>query len=361
MLKRNENSKTILKMTNKPFEPSENKVIKNLKMVPEFHRKIQDNNYIPIIQQVIENEGRAILNQVKQVTTVFNDAVKLILDCKGRVVVTGIGKSGIIGRKICATLASTGTASLFLHPAEGVHGDLGMVLKEDVVLAISNSGETEEILHILPTLKQIGVGIISIVQNDTSSLAKVSNVVLSYGKVEEAGKCSLAPTTSTTVTLVLGDALAMALLEARNFGPEDFAFYHPSGTLGKKLLLTVGELIERRTKNPIVSQNNLVKDAIFMMTKQGVGAVSLVDDKMRFIGILTDGDIRRAFATSDDVLSFQVSELCNRDPVTIKYNALASDVLKIMKEKKVSIIPVLDDLNHPISMLHIQSLIELGL
>jgi arabinose-5-phosphate isomerase len=343
------------------FSYTESKGITKLKIVPKKQIKIKDNNYLPLVQHVIEFEGRAILNQVSQVTSAVNEAIKLILDCNGRVVVTGIGKSGIIGRKITATLASTGTPSLYLHPAEGVHGDLGMVREGDVVLAISNSGETSEILQILPTLKEIGVSIISIVNNEQSSLAKASNVVLRYGKVEEAGALGLAPTTSTTVTLVLGDALALALSRARNFGPEDFALYHPSGTLGRKLLLTVGELVERRSKNPIVSENDSVRDAIFIMTKQGVGAVSVVDNQMRFVGILTDGGIRRAFSTSDDVLKFQVSELCNREPVTIKYDVLASEVLTIMKEKKVRVIPVLDDLNHPISMIEIQSLIELGL
>jgi arabinose-5-phosphate isomerase len=350
-----------IKKPDKLLSYTESKGINKLKIVPKKQIKIRDNNYIPLVQNVFEFEGRAILNQVNHVTSAVNDAIKLILNCNGRVVVTGIGKSGIIGRKITATLASTGTPALYLHPAEGVHGDLGMVREGDVVLAISNSGETSEILQILPTLKEIGVSIISIVNNDQSSLAKASNVVLSYEKVEEAGALGLAPTTSTTVTLVLGDALALALSRARDFGPADFALYHPSGTLGRKLLLTVGELVERRQKNPIVNEKDSVRDAIFIMTKKGVGAVSVVDDKMHFIGILTDGGIRRAFSTSDDVLKFQVSELCNREPVTIKYNVLASEVLKIMKEKQVRVVPVLDDLNHPISMIEIQSLIELGL
>jgi arabinose-5-phosphate isomerase len=337
------------------------KKINKLKIVPTKQIKIRDNNYLPFVQHVMEFEGRAILNQVNQMTSAINDAIKLILDCNGRVVVTGMGKSGIISRKICATLASTGTPSLYLHPAEGVHGDLGMVREGDVVIAISNSGETAEILQILPTLKEIGVSMICIVNNDQSSLAKASNVVISYGKVEEAGALGLAPSTSTTVTLVIGDALALALAKARNFTPEDFALYHPSGTLGIKLLLTVGELVERRNKNPIVNENDSVRDAIFIMTKLGVGAVSVVDDKMRFIGIVTDGGIRRAFSTSDNVLTFKVSELCNREPVTIKYNVLASELLTIMKEKQVRVVPVLDDLNHPISMIEIQSLIELGL
>jgi len=333
----------------------------NLRILPSTQPKIQGDNYVPIVKQVLQIEGNAVLEQSNYVTEAINEAVKLILNCKGRVVLTGIGKSGIIARKICATFASTGTPSLFLHPAEGVHGDLGMVIQEDVVLAISNSGESSEVLHLLPTLKRIGVKIISIVNNPESSLGKVSNVVLPIGKVDEACSLGLAPTTSTTVTLALGDALAMALLSARNFGPEDFALYHPSGTLGNRLLLTVGELVERRTKNPVIVKGEIVKDAIFVMTAHGSGAISVVDENNKFIGIITDGSIRRAFAYTDDVLALKVDDLCNYHPVTIKYNALASDVLQLMKEKEVGIIPVLDDLNHPIAMLHIQSLIELGL
>lgn len=322
---------------------------------------LENTDYVSIVKQVLEIEGQAILEQIHHVTDSINDAVKLILACKGRVVLTGIGKSGIIARKICATLASTGTPSLFLHPAEGVHGDLGMVRREDVVIAISNSGESSEVLHLIPSLKQIGVKIIAIVNNSESSLGRVSDVVLKIVKVSEACSLGLAPTTSTTVTLALGDSLAMALLRARNFGPADFALYHPSGTLGNRLLLTVGELVERKSKNPMIGKEELVQDAIFVMTAHGSGAISVLDDNNKFIGIITDGDIRRAFAHSDDVLKRKVSDLCNFHPTTIKYNALASDVLNLMKEKKVSVIPVLDDLNHPISMLQIQSLIELGL
>lgn len=334
---------------------------KEIKMMQNTLQTIENEDYLPIVKQVLEIEGQAVLEQVNNVSDAINDAIKLILKCQGKVIITGIGKSGIIGRKISATLASTGTSSFFLHPAEGVHGDLGMVENDDIVIAISNSGESSEILHMLPSLKQIGVKIISMVSNPKSSLGKVSTIVIPINKASEACSLGLAPTTSTTVTLALGDAIAMALLRARNFGPEDFAIYHPSGTLGNRLLLRVGELVERRTIKPVVSKRDTVKDAIFTMTKHGSGAISVVDDHNKFMGIITDGDIRRAFAHTDDVLNLNVSDLCNYHPVTIKYDALASDVLKLMKDKKVSVIPVLDDLNHPISMLHIQSLMELGL
>ncbi|MCM3652948.1 SIS domain-containing protein [Metabacillus litoralis] len=318
-------------------------------------------DYIPIVKRVLEKEGMAVLDQRNRIDHSVNKAINLMLNCKGRVVITGIGKSGIIARKMVATFSSTGTPALFLHPAEGVHGDLGMVMKDDVVIAISNSGESAEILHLFPTLTQIGVKMIGIVKNPDSSLGKRADIVLSIGTVEEAGKLGLAPTTSTTVTLALGDALALALTEARGFKSEDFALYHPSGTLGKKLLLTVGELIARRDKNPTITIGDKIKTALFIMTKHEIGAISVIDESNRFIGLLSDGDIRRAFTELNDVLDKNVEDLCNRNPVTIKYDNLASDVLILMKEKRVSVIPVLDDLDCPISMLQIQSLIELGL
>jgi arabinose-5-phosphate isomerase len=335
--------------------------IKNVGILPKAQLKMKVPDYTPIVKEVLEIEGNAVLEQANFITEEMNQAINIILQCNGRVVMTGIGKSGIIARKINATLASTGTPSLFLHPAEGVHGDLGMVREEDVVIAISNSGESAEVLHLLPSLKKIGVKLISIVSNPDSSLGKASDVVLQLAKQSEACSLGLAPTTSTTVTLALGDALAMALLKARNFGPEEFALYHPSGTLGNRLLLTVGELVERRIKNPIIKKSDQIKDAIFTMTSYEAGAISVVDENNQFVAILTDGDIRRAFSYNQNVLEKKVEELCNFKPITVKSDVLASDVLALMKDKKVSVLPVLDDQNKPISILQIQSLIELGL
>ncbi len=357
-----------IKKLNKRFKlqegPIKKRTVSNQKLVgvvPKNQLPKQKIDYLPMVKQVLEIEGNAVLEQSNYLTEEMNRAIDLILKCNGRVVMTGIGKSGIIARKINATLASTGTPSLFLHPAEGVHGDLGMVQEEDIVIAISNSGESIEVLDLLPSLKKIGVKIISIVRNPESTLGKASNIVLQLGKLNEACSLGLAPTTSTTVTLALGDALAMALLRARNFGPEDFALYHPSGTLGNRLLLTVGELVERRINNPTILQDNLIKDAIFKMTSYESGAISVVDPDNKFIGILTDGDIRRAFTHDENVLKLKVEDLCNFKPITINYDALASEVLNLMKENKVKTIPVLDDSNHPISLLQIQNLIELGL
>lgn len=311
--------------------------------------------------KVLEKEAQAILDLKEVIGDSINDALNMILECKGRVVITGIGKSGIIGRKINATLASTGTPSLFLHPSEGLHGDLGMVTKEDVVIAISNSGESDEVLNLIPSIKRIGAKMIAIVKNPESTLGRKSDVVLSIGNVKEACPLGLAPTTSTTVTLALGDALAVSLLEARNFQPEDFAVFHPAGSLGRKLLLTVNDVINSTQKNPVILGNATIKEALFLMTAQGLGATSVVDEKGHIVGILTDGDIRRAFALSQDILFKSVQELCNTHPTVIESDMLAADAFRLMEEKKVNVLPVVDETYKPIGMIHIHDLMNLGL
>jgi arabinose-5-phosphate isomerase len=311
--------------------------------------------------KVLEKEAQAILDLKEVIGESINDALNMILECKGRVVITGIGKSGIIGRKINATLASTGTPSLFLHPSEGLHGDLGMVTKEDVVIAISNSGESDEVLNLIPSIKRIGAKMIAIVKNPESTLGRKSDVVLSIGNVKEACPLGLAPTTSTTVTLALGDALAISLLEARNFQPEDFAVFHPAGSLGRKLLLTVNDVINSTQKNPVILGKATIKEALFLMTAQGLGATSVVDEKGHIVGILTDGDIRRAFALSQDILFKTVQELCNTDPIVIEADMLAAEAFRLMEEKKVNVLPVVDETYKPIGMIHIHDLMNLGL
>jgi len=319
-------------------------------------------DYLSSFHYVLEQEAEAIiaLKEVLDEKTV-NQAIDMILDCKGRIVITGVGKSGIIGRKINATLASTGTPSLFLHPAEGLHGDLGMVTKDDIVLAISNSGESDEVLRLIPSIKKIGAKMIAIVQNTKSTLAMKSDLVLTIGKVEEVCPLGLAPTTSTTVTLALGDALAVALLKARDFKPEDFAVYHPSGSLGRKLLLTVKDVVNSTKKNPIIHGSSTIKEALFLMTAQGMGATSIVDQDDKLVGILTDGDIRRAFALSDQLLQLTVNEFCNHQPTVITADLLAVDALKIMEERKINVLPIVDDHHRPIGMIHIHDLMNLGI
>ncbi len=318
-------------------------------------------DFVEDVRDVLEKEANAILALSITIGDDINRALEMLLSCEGRVVITGMGKSGIIGRKINATLASTGTPSLFLHPSEGLHGDLGMVTKHDVVIAISNSGETDEVLSLLPSIQKIGSKMIAIVKNTDSTLGNKSDIALSIGQAEEACPLGLAPTTSTTVTLALGDALAVALLKARKFGPSDFALFHPSGSLGRRLLMTAKDVVNTSNKNPMVSPGTTIQEALFLMTAQGLGATSVVDETNTLLGILTDGDIRRALTASQDILNSTVFDLYNPSPVIIEEHALAAEALKVMEESKVNVLPVLDELNKPIGMIHIQDLVNLGL
>lgn len=318
-------------------------------------------DYLGSVKEVLEIEANAILSLSERLNGEINQTIEMILKCKNRVVVTGMGKSGLIAQKIVATLASTGTPSLFLHPAEGLHGDLGMVTKDDVVIAISNSGETDEILNILPSLKRIGPKMVALVGKEKSTLAEKSDVILSIGKVEEACPLGLAPTTSTTVTLAIGDAIAIALLKARDFQPEHFALFHPGGSLGRKLLLTIQDVIDSNTNNPVVYGDIEVKDVLFEMTKSGLGAISIIGTDGKLEGILTDGDIRRALIEGNHILETPVSQLYSKNPVTITNTILAAEALKIMEDKRVNVLPVLNDKNEPISMVHIHDLTKMGL
>ncbi|WP_079710618.1 KpsF/GutQ family sugar-phosphate isomerase [Paraliobacillus ryukyuensis] len=323
--------------------------------------KASSSLYLDSVRNVLQQEAEAILQLKDIVGKSVEDTINLILQCEGRVVMTGMGKSGIIAHKITATLASTGTPSLFLHPSEGLHGDLGMVTKHDVVIAISNSGESDEVINLIPSIKRIGSKMVAITKNLNSTLAMKSDIAISLGEVKEACPLGLAPTSSTTVTLALGDAISIALLEARGFKPEDFALYHPSGSLGRKLLLTVDDVISNTKKNPIVYQNATVKEALFQMTAQGLGAVTVVNKEDKLVGILTDGDIRRAIALSGNVFEHTVEELCNLTPVTIHKKTLANEALNIMEDRKVNVLPVLDLDNRPVAMIHLHDLMNLGL
>ena len=255
-------------------------------------------------RKVLQMEADAIEELIPRVDEHFAAAVQMILGCSGRTVITGMGKSGIIGRKMAATLASTGTPSFYLHPAEGIHGDLGMVTEGDVVIALSNSGETAEVLHILPSLRRIGAKIIAMVGNATSTLAKNADIVLDVAVSQEACPLGLAPTSSTTAALAYGDALAIALLSARKFTADQFAIFHPGGSLGRKLLLTVNDIMHKGQENPLVTADITVKDALFVITDKGLGAVAVVDQDKKMLGILTDGDVRRALSHGFDFLVF---------------------------------------------------------
>lgn len=314
-------------------------------------------------RQVLAVEAAAIEALIPRINGQFTAAVELILACKGRVIVTGMGKSGHIGKKIAATLASTGTPSFFLHPAEGIHGDLGMVTVEDIVLAISNSGETVELINIIPALKRIGARIIAMAGREGSTLAATADVFLDVAVEKEACPLGLAPTASTTASLALGDALAVALLSCRKFTPEDFALFHPGGSLGRKLLLTVEHVMHSGDDNPVVSPDKTVKEALFVMTAKGLGVTSVVDADGRLLGIMTDGDIRRGLEKGHDFLDKPVEAIMTRTPRTITKDKLAAQALNIMEKNKprpITVLPVVDEEFRAIGIIHLTDLLRQG-
>lgn len=314
-------------------------------------------------QDVLRMEAEAILELVPRIDANFAAAVEMILQCPGRTVITGMGKSGIIGRKMAATLASTGTPSFYLHPAEGIHGDLGMVTAGDVVIALSNSGETGEVLNILPSLRRIGAKIIAMVGNDASTLAKNADVVLNVGVSKEACPLGLAPTSSTTAALAYGDALALALLQRHHFTASQFAIFHPGGSLGRRLLLTVGDIMHSGEENPVVVGETTVQEALFVITDKGLGAVSVIDANGVMQGVLTDGDIRRGLSKGVDFLQRPVTELMTKQPKTITKDKLAAQALHIMESnhpKPITVLPVIDADTKVIGLLHMTDLVRQG-
>lgn len=314
-----------------------------------------------IAKKTLKIEADAIYALIDRIDENFEKAVDLFLKCESRVVVTGIGKSGIIGKKIAATLSSTGTPSVFLHPAEGVHGDLGMIMKGDCVLAISNSGETEEIVSILPVIKRFNVPIVSLVGKMNSTLAKRSDCVLDASVEREACPLNLAPTASTTVCLALGDALAVALLECRGFREEDFAVFHPSGALGKKLLLKVEDLYHTGEKVPVINKNELISKAVIEMSSKGFGCTSVVDDEGKLVGIITDGDLRRALEKYQNIFDKPVYEMFTPNPITISKDALAAKALQVMEEHSITTILTVDENNRPTGILHLHDILSAGI
>lgn len=311
-------------------------------------------------KKVLRTEARAIQSVIPKIGKNFDRAVDLILKSTGRVVVTGMGKPGIIARKIAATLASTGTPSLFLHPAEAIHGDLGMVTKQDIVLAISNSGETEEIVKLLSTIKRMGAKLVAMTGNVRSSLATNSDIVLEIGIAREACPLGLAPTASTTVALAVGDALALVLQQRRGFKTEDFALLHPGGSLGKKLL-KVRDLMRTYKANPTVHEKTTVKEALLAITAARAGSCSVVDRRGRLKGIFTDGDLRRHLENGGkDLLHKPVNEVATRRPLRIHRDKLAAEALHLLRERKVDELPVVDDRGRVVGLLDIQDLLKAG-
>lgn len=311
-------------------------------------------------REVLRLEGAELLRHAELIGDEIERAVNLILACKGKVIVTGVGKSGHIGVKIAATLASTGTPSFFVHPTEALHGDLGMIGKDDMVLAISFSGESEELVRILPHLKRFGVKIIAMARDKNSSLGKVSDEFISLNIVKEACPLGAAPTVSTTLTLGLGDALAICLMRQRRFGKEDFANFHPGGSLGKRLFVKVKDVMQSKNL-PVASRNASLKQAIDVMTHGKLGTVLLVNEKGALEAILSDGDLRRALMREDFDINGDALKYATKNPKMLDdKNMLAIDALNLIEQFKIQVLPVVEN-GVPVGILHIHDLTSLGL
>ncbi len=312
-------------------------------------------------KEVLDIEAKAVSRLKKNINPSFKKAVQIIMNSKGRVVVTGMGKAGIIGQKLSATLSSTGTPSLFLHSAEAIHGDLGRVTKEDVVIILSNSGQTDEIKNLLPLLKKIGSKIIAVTGNTKSILGRFSDVVLNTAVEKEACPLGLAPTTSTTAMLAMGDALSICLLELKGFKEKDFAFYHPGGLLGKRLLLKVEDIMRKGSANPVVRQDKKISEVLVKITQARTGSASIIDKKTKLVGIFTDGDLRRHLEVDSNLSQRKVKDVMTKKPITVNPGMLAVEAMRILKEKKIDEVPVVDKENRPIGLLDVQDLLKAGL
>jgi len=313
---------------------------------------------LKIAEEVINIE----IEQLKRLKSCLNEnferAVEIVLSCNGKVVLTGIGKSGIIAKKISATLSSTGTPSFFLHPAEALHGDLGMVSKGDVVIAISNSGQSQEVLAMLPYFKRLGIPVIAVTNNPQSELAKRSDVVLNLCVEKEACPMDLVPTSSTTNTLVLGDALALTVMKLRGFSEQDFGLRHPAGSLGRKLK-TVADLGHFEPKEiPIVHENTSMKEVVLEISSKGFGATAVVNDEGKLVGIITDGDLRRFVQRGGDFNRDRAKDVMTKNPKTITADRLAMEALKLMEDYKITVLIVVDEQNRPIGIIHIHDIMR---
>jgi arabinose-5-phosphate isomerase len=312
-------------------------------------------------RKVIEVEIQALKDLSGRLDDEFLAAVQMILDCDGRVVVSGIGKAGIIGRKISATLSSTGTPSIWLHSAEAVHGDLGQVTASDVVIIVSNSGETDETKRLLPIIKRFGSKMIAITGEPKSSLAKHSDIVLGVRVEKEGCPLDLAPMASTTAALVMGDALAACLLVRRGFRREDYALFHPGGTLGKRLLLRVEDVMRLGDQLPVVTENTEIKDVLLVITRARCGSACIVDQEGKLMGIFTDGDLRRRIETDPELLSRQARDVMSAGPVTISRDKLAVEALRLLQLEKIDELPVVDEAHCLVGLLDVQDLLKAGL
>lgn len=309
-------------------------------------------------KEVFQKEAEAIARLADRLDENFTDAVKLILDCSGRVIITGMGKSGLVGKKVAATLSSTGTASFFLHAAEGVHGDLGLVQKGDIAIAISKSGATDELYQILPIIKRLGVKIILMTAQVNSPLARKCDIVLDCSVESEVGSDNLIPTSSSTAAMVMGDALAVALLKERNFSPEDFAFLHPGGSLGKRLLKRVEDLMHTNSEIPFVKPETPMKDTIVEMTGKRLGAALVIDDDGLLVGIFTDGDLRRLAQKDNDFFNIRTVEAMVKNPQTIEPDAILDKALAIMEKFSITVLPVVEKDHQPLGIIHLHDILK---
>jgi arabinose-5-phosphate isomerase len=317
-------------------------------------------DFISSARRVITMERDAVSVLADRIDESFERACNILLSCKGRVVVTGMGKSGHIGNKIAATLASTGTPAFFVHPGEASHGDLGMITAGDVVIALSNSGNTAELITILPLLKLLAVPVIALTGNPTSELATTADVHLNVGVKEEACPLNLAPTSSTTVTLVMGDALAIALLEARGFTANDFAMSHPGGALGRRLLLKIDTIMHTGEAIPSVQLGCALSRALLEMSSKGLGMTAVVDAKGALIGIFTDGDLRRAIDRGIDIHSSPIDDIMTRNCRTIRPGTMAAEALRIMQDNKITVLVAVDTDHKPVGVIHTHDLFKAG-
>jgi arabinose-5-phosphate isomerase len=313
---------------------------------------------LSLAREVLLLESTEIVALADRLNTQFCDAVSLILNCNGRVVVSGMGKSGHIAGKIASTLASTGTPAFFMHPAEASHGDLGMITADDIVIALSNSGESDELMAIIPPINRIGAKIITITGNDHSSLAKAADIHLSAHVAKEACPLGLAPTSSSTVALALGDALALCVLDQRDFTAEDFARSHPSGQLGRQLLTRVSDLMRTGDEIPKVAENATLSVGLLEMSEKGLGLTSVANEAGQLVGIFTDGDLRRAFERNIDVAKTGIADLMRRNPHTIQANQLAIKAVELMEKHKVNALLVVDDANQLIGAINMHDLLR---
>lgn len=316
---------------------------------------------ISTAKKVLTIEAGAISRLAKKIDKNFDKTVNFMARIKGRVIVTGMGKPGFIAQKISATLSSTGTPSLYLHPAEALHGDLGRVTKEDCLLVFSNSGETEELVKLLPIVKKIGVRLIAVIGNIKSTIARNADFILDVSVKKEACSLGLAPTASTTAMLAMGDALSVSLVEKKGFKEKDFAFYHPGGALGKRLLLKVEDIMRQGTASPIVRENARVRDVLIKITKARAGSASVINEKGRLSGIFTDGDLRRHLDGKIDIINKKIKEIMTKSPTTIKKDRLAAEAFQILRSKRIDEIPVVDSKGRPVGLLDVQDILKAGL